>query len=77
MFLGIPLYLGAGLVWGRQAGFADGMGVQMPQYAYLYFRLLEYVRDAPPQFGTEAQLAGWVEDQTMLNFLAYRAQSLD
>jgi hypothetical protein len=47
------------------------------RFTYLYFRLLEYVRDDPRQFGTVADTDCWIDDQTLLNFLAFRAQGHD
>jgi hypothetical protein len=42
-------------------------------YAYLYFRLLEYVNDHQQHFRTDAEIGLWEDDQMLLNFLAHRA----
>jgi len=41
-------------------------------FSYLYFRLVEYVGDLP-ECPTTAEVGKWQEDQTILNFLAHRA----
>lgn len=45
------------------------------RFLYLYFRLLEYIPSQPRPFATSAEIKSWIEDQTLLSFLAHFAMT--